>query len=838
MNCKIRYRNKISLRNFFRRCNLIVLIICFGCTSYAQGQRTQQIASLNPPFDMPQLQGPQFPDRDFNIFDYGAKPGGEIKNTKAFAAAIKACSEAGGGRVLVPQGTWLTGPIHLKSNVNLHLKEGAVIKFSTDFDDYLPVVLTRYEGMECYNYSSPIYTCDCHDVAITGAGFLDGQGQPWWQAREKYKSGADELYEMAAKGVPVKERIFASTERFVRPNFVEFVNCRNVLVEGITFGSGPMWTLHPLYCENVIVRNVKFVTRGPNGDGIDPDSCRNVLIENCEFDTSDDAIGIKSGKNEDGRRVGRPCENIVLRNCRFGLGRRCDGVLSIGSEMSGGVRNVYIHDCTFDRTDRAFRIKTAPERGGYVKNVWLENITIGRVEDVPVLVNMLYAGASDRPDLKTLPVFRNINIKNVETAHCEKAGRIRGLSKQFVKDVVFENYSVNAEEGFTCTFGDNIKFVNTHIETDEGPAITLKDSQNVTIKNSSCGPGADAFVKLEGSRTKNIRLCNNNTKPAKKDIIYGPGAGPEVISKIDLSEIQSPIVLKGGADTAYRDPAAIYHNGVFYLYFTCWVKDITDGKRYSYTAMSKSRDLIDWTRPRILTPKDLSLNYSSPGNVVRYKGKWIMCLQTYPTPGGEKYGTSDARIWIMKSDDLENWSEPELLRVRGPDVPVEKMGRIIDPYLVRDKDEPEKWWCFFDDNAANMSYSYDLKNWTYYKRIGAGENPCVIVKDDKYWLFHSPSNGIGIKCSADLESWRDVGRKTTKSDTGIITLGQKNWPWAEQRLTAGFVLDMTMEPCFDKYIMFFHAEPPGGFKKFASIAIAWSDELINWHWPGKVKKEE
>jgi len=836
MNCKIHYQNKKSLQYVFHRCNLIfVLIICIGCTSYAE-KIPEDIAPLNPPFDMPEFQRPVFPDRDFDILDYGAKAGGKTKNTGAFADAVRACTEAGGGRVLVPEGTWLTGPIHLKSNVNLHLEEGAVVKFSTDFDDYLPVVLTRYEGMECYNYSSPIYTCDCHDVAITGAGLFDGQGKPWWEAREKYKSGADELFEMAAKAVPLRDRIFGSTERFLRPNFVEFVNCQNVLVEGVTFGSGPMWTLHPLYCENVIVRNVNFVTRGPNGDGIDPDSCRNVLIENCGFDTSDDAIGIKSGKNEDGRRVGKSCENIVIRNCRFGLGRRCDGVLSIGSEMSGGVSNVYIHDCTFDKTDRGFRIKTAPKRGGYVKDVWLEDIKIDWIEDMPVLLNMLYSDARDRPDLKALPVFRNINIKNVKTAHCEKAGRIRGLSKQFVEDVTFEDFSVNAEEGFTCSLGDNIKFVNTHIKTDEGPAITLKDSQNVTIKNSSCGKGTEVFLRLEGTRTKNIQLCDNNMEPAEKDIIYGPDTGPGVINHIDLSLIKSPIILKGDAVTAYRDPAAIYHNGNFYLYFTFWVKDITDGERYSYTAMSKSRDLIGWTRPRILTPKDLNLNYSSPGNIIRYKDRWIMCLQSYPTPDDEKYGNENARIWIMKSDDLENFSEPELLEVRGPDVPVEKMGRIIDPYLVRDKDERGKWWCFFDDNAANMSCSYDLKKWTYYKRIGAGENPCVIVKDDKYWLFHSPSNGIGIKRSTDLKNWHDVGRKTTKSDTGIITLGQESWPWAKQRLTAGFVLDMTDAPSVDKYIMFFHAEPPGGFKKFASIGIAWSDELINWAWPGKDKK--
>lgn len=294
--------------------------------------------------------------------------------------------------------------------------------------------------------------------------------------------------------------------------------------------------------------------------------------------------------------------------------------------------------------------------------------------------------------------------------------------------------------------------------------------------------------------------------------------------KIDLTALESPIILKGDEKSAFRDPAATYHDGVFYMYYTCWFHE-EDGVAYSYTAMSKSRDLANWTEPKIITPRDINLNFSSPGNVIRFGDEWILCLQTYPTPGGRKYGNSNCRVYIMRSKDLENWGSAEILMVKGPDVAVKDMGRLIDAYLVEDKDEPGKWWCFFDDNAVNMSWSYDLKTWNYLGRVPGGENACVLVENDEYILFHSPNNGIGIKRSKDMKDWKEWGEP--------ITLGQENWEWAKQRLTAGFVLDMRDEPAVGKYLMFYHAEPPGGFKKYASLGIAWSDDLVTWDWPGK-----
>lgn len=299
--------------------------------------------------------------------------------------------------------------------------------------------------------------------------------------------------------------------------------------------------------------------------------------------------------------------------------------------------------------------------------------------------------------------------------------------------------------------------------------------------------------------------------------------------QLDLAAVPSPILFRGDAATAYRDPTAVYHEGLFRLFFTL-VKTEADGKVYLYTATSKSADLVHWTEPRILTPRDQKLNYSSPGNVVRFGTQWIMCLQTYPRPNGEKYGNATARLWTMRSDDLENWSQPELLEVKGPDVPVEAMGRMIDPYLLQDKDSPDKWWCFYKQNGVSVSWSRDLKTWTYVGRFDGGENCCVIVDGNQYMLFHSPKNGIGVKRSGDLRQWRD---------TGLLLLGQNDWPWAQGRLTAGFVLDLKHEPRVGKYLMFFHGSGPEDertmFDNFASVGLAWSDDLLHWEWPSSSK---
>ena len=311
------------------------------------------------------------------------------------------------------------------------------------------------------------------------------------------------------------------------------------------------------------------------------------------------------------------------------------------------------------------------------------------------------------------------------------------------------------------------------------------------------------------------------------------GENGNMAERIILSELDSPIVLRGDSKTSYRDPAVIYHEGVFHLFFTL-IQTEDDGNIYLYTAVSTSRDLRRWSDPRIITPKGQHLNYSSPGNVVRFGNEWLLCLQTYPRPGYKRntkllWANADARLFIMRSTDLQDWGEPELLRVKGPDVPEERMGRMIDPYLIEDKDQPGKWWCFYKQNGVSLSWSDDLKSWTYFGRADCGENVCALIDGDEYVLFHSPENGIGVKRSRDLKHWRDVN--------GLITLGQKDWPWAENRLTAGVVLDLRKEPRVGKYLMFFHGGGPGKEKTQdnvyanCSLGIAWSDDLAEWKWP-------
>ncbi|MEO9004028.1 MAG: hypothetical protein ABI288_04795 [Ginsengibacter sp.] len=304
-----------------------------------------------------------------------------------------------------------------------------------------------------------------------------------------------------------------------------------------------------------------------------------------------------------------------------------------------------------------------------------------------------------------------------------------------------------------------------------------------------------------------------------------------------LSCISSPVLFRGNEKTAYRDPAVLYHNNKFYLFFTL-VRIEDSGKVFSYTAMSMSEDLKRWSPVKILTPRNQKLNYCSPGNVVQYKNEWILCLQTYPRPDYTvdqmpRFGTGDARIFILRSTDLQNWSTPELIKVKGPDVSENEMGRMIDPYLLEDKDEPGKWWCFYKQNGVSMSFTYDFRKWTYFGHTESGENACVLIENNKYVLFHSLKNGIAIKRSADLEHWQDWGP--------LITLGQNEWSWAKGRISAGAVINLKSNPLFGKYIMFFHGSGPlteeqGDFDKNASIGIAWSDDLRYWSWPGKAVK--
>ena len=380
------------------------------------------------------IRPPQFPERVFDITKYGG-----------VTKAIDACSKAGGGRVLVPRGEFLSGPIHLKSNTNLHLEEGAILKFSTDPKEYLPLVLTRFEGTECMNYSPFIYAFEENNIAVTGEGLLDGQADNdhWWPMRAKAKADADALVAMADKDVPVSQRIFGE-DHYLRPNFFQPYRCNNVLIEGIGIRNSPMWELNPVLCRNVTVRNVKIASFGPNNDGCDPESSTDVLIEGCVFETGDDCIAIKSGRNRDGRRVGVACENIVIRDCTMKDGH---GGVSLGSEGSGGIHNVFVDNCRMDSPNlqRALRLKTNSFRGGSYENVYFTNVTVGQVAEAVIEVDFFYPEYANREGLggPFQPLVKNVVVERVISQKSKRALYLRGYPDAPLSGVRIAHCSFN-----------------------------------------------------------------------------------------------------------------------------------------------------------------------------------------------------------------------------------------------------------------------------------------------------------------------------------------------------------------------------------------------------------
>jgi len=380
------------------------------------------------------IRPPIFPRRDFLLTKHGAVGDGVADCTAAFRDAIAACHRAGGGRVVVPEGKFLTGPIHLKSNVELHVVQGATILFSTDPNAYLPRVLTRFEGVELMGLSPLIYAYGEKNIALTGAGLLDGQADEahWWGWKGNATFGArgapnqiparKRLFQMAEEGVPVSKRVFGP-EDMLRPAFVEPYRCKNVLIEGITIKRSPMWELHPTLCTNVTVRNVSIDTHGPNNDGCDPESCRDVLIEGCTFNTGDDCIAIKSGRNADGRRLHTPSENLVIRDCDMKDGH---GGVSIGSECSGGVRNVFIEKCRMDspNLERALRLKTNAMRGGVMERIYMRDVTVGEVKVAVLDIDFNY---EEGPNGPFKPIVRDVELRGVTSKKSQYAFFLKGF---------------------------------------------------------------------------------------------------------------------------------------------------------------------------------------------------------------------------------------------------------------------------------------------------------------------------------------------------------------------------------------------------------------------------
>ncbi|MCB0494708.1 MAG: glycoside hydrolase family 28 protein [Cyclobacteriaceae bacterium] len=457
-----------------------ILLVAFLFASCAN-KSTEQKEEAGP-WDhlssiLSQIKEPVFPDTVFNIMDFEAVADGKFDNTQVFAKAIDACSANGGGMVLVPEGQYFTGPIHLKSNVNLHLDKGAEILFSTNPKDYYPLVHTSFEGTELMNYSPLIYAYKQSNVAVTGEGVLNGQAnnETWWPWKGSIEYGWKEgepsqnnpesresLVSMAEEGKPVEERVFGDGYYF-RPNFVEPFECENVLIKGIKIINSPFWVMHPIKCTNVIVDGVTVESHGPNNDGCDPEYSKNVWIKNCTFNTGDDCIAIKSGRNGDGRRVAIPSENIVVQHCNMIDGH---GGVVMGSEISAGVRNVYAEDCTMDspNLDRAIRIKSNSKRGGLVENVFVRNIEVGQVKEAVLKINMHY-GAYGNQEGAFVPQVKNVTLENVTVKNGGKYGiLIDGDANAPVEDVVLKNVTIEkVKHLYSIENVSKIEFINTYM---------------------------------------------------------------------------------------------------------------------------------------------------------------------------------------------------------------------------------------------------------------------------------------------------------------------------------------------------------------------------------------
>jgi len=411
------------------------------------------------------IKAPVFPPRDVDITAHGAKGDGTTDCSAAIRAAIEACRASGGGRVVVPAGRFLTGAIRLRSNVNLHLLDGATLSFSTDPAAFLPLVLTRFEGTELMNYSPFIYALDETNVGITGRGTLDGQAgaQNWWGWRTGQAASRNKLIQMADEGVAPEKRVFGDGASKLRVNFIQPYRCHNVLIEGVKIVNSPMWEVNPVLCTNVTVRGLTISSHGPNNDGCDPESCRDVLIEGCTFDTGDDCIALKSGRNEDGRRLHTPIENVIIRDCDMKDGH---GGVTIGSEISGGARNIFAEKCRMDspRLDRALRFKNNAARGGVIERVAMRDVTVGQLAEAVVAADFFYEEGRNG---KFTPILRDVEVRNVTSRKSKYAFLLRGFAEspianirvtdctfdgvespdvlEGVKDLVLKNVRVNGQ---------------------------------------------------------------------------------------------------------------------------------------------------------------------------------------------------------------------------------------------------------------------------------------------------------------------------------------------------------------------------------------------------------
>jgi hypothetical protein len=489
------------------------------------GDVPYEIAPIEAPFEMPQLERPVFPDQTFDIRDFGAiqmDEDREFKNTDVIHRAIDAAYRAGGGKVLIPKGNWLTGPIHLMSNINLYIEEGAVVYFSTVKEDYLPIVRQRHEGVEAYNYSPLVYAYELKNVAVTGKGRLDAQGEHWWRWYREHGAPPRAI----ASRVPLSRRDFGkgSGMEGMRPNFVVFWKCENILVEGITLDDSPMWNVHLIYSKNAIVRDVTINSLdAPNGDGVVIDSSRDVLVEYNHFETGDDAVVLKSGLNEEGLQINIPTENVVIRNFEAIDVRTGSGGVVFGSESSGGIRNVYVHDAYFEGSDRGVRFKTERGRGNVIENIYIRDIRMKNLTYEAINVNTFYTGPGR---VGPSPLIRNVHIRDIHIDGVPTAIALIGLPEKWLENFILENITVvNAERGARIDRVKNLTLRNVDITSQSRAMIATNvyefSFDNVSLNNTV----AELPLLFQGEFTGTVYVDNF---PMEK-IEFGEGISRDII---------------------------------------------------------------------------------------------------------------------------------------------------------------------------------------------------------------------------------------------------------------------------------------------------------------------
>lgn len=429
----------------------------------------------------------------------GADTSGKAACTALINESIKKAAKEGGGTIYFPAGTYLTAAIHMESNITLDLESGAVLKFSTNFEEYLPFVKMRWEGVFMNSLSPLIYANNVENITITGRGIIDGQGHTWWAESRRIideinKHGntqeTNKLQQMwldANKGINVSPYYENTLKRkFFRPPFIQFLECKNILIEGITIVNSPFWTINPEGCDDIVIQGVTITNpsknpKGHNTDGINPSSCSNVRISDCFISVGDDCITIKSGRDEDGRNYGRPCENLTITNCIMLAGH---GGVVIGSEMSGGVKKVTISNCVFNGTDAGIRLKASRGRGGVVEEIRVDNIVMNNIQRNAFIFDLFYdKDSKEEPVSERTPTFRNVHLSNITGSDIRKVGYITGISEMPISEISFTNINMTATDGFTAKTATNIQFNNVDFAVKRGPSFSFEDCKNLTLNN-------------------------------------------------------------------------------------------------------------------------------------------------------------------------------------------------------------------------------------------------------------------------------------------------------------------------------------------------------------------